>query len=310
MRKLLIASGASLLMLAIIAEVYYWQPQPPISPLPTTIEYPASDSSQHSSICITACTARGRDKIFPVFISVTNESDLPLTVRSDQVFALPAKPNSRMLAIPPQEAARMAAAGWSGVGYALTTISAFGTVLGGLLGAIIATLVAIIIPGPSKEGGTRRTFPDRIVGTLRDNSDFITKSAALLGAIGVIVGLIYSSVRIYRLEESDEAGQANQEFTFLALREESKLPKGFTVKGYVYFLDRTKKGIKSLELLLATEATVNVFTVGGGAGARQDGPAYKCQVDGPHVYKCQVDYVQDCSDTQPVSGRCLSPGAS
>jgi len=70
-----------------------------------------------------------------------------------------------------------------------------------------------------------------------DRSQSVAAWAAAAGAIGIIGGLLFSALRIYVVEESDERGLANQEFTLLALKSESTLPKGFTEHGYVYFVD-------------------------------------------------------------------------
>src|SRR6516225_1854180 len=84
-RKVLIAVALVTATVAIIAAAYFGQR--PIPPLSRTIKYPPSDLSRHTSLCIAACRTQSKDKIAPVLISVTNEDETPLTIRSDQVFA-------------------------------------------------------------------------------------------------------------------------------------------------------------------------------------------------------------------------------
>jgi hypothetical protein len=248
-----------------LVEKWHQWCQAPISLLQTTVKYSPLDLSQRpTSIDITACYSSARDKILPVFISVTNEG-APLTVRADQVFEVP-EGGVRMLTIPAQEAARIAAGGWVAFGYALTAVGNFNTIFGGLLVGTIGAL-----------------------GVLWYRKQNWTLLAPAIGAIiGIIGGLIFSAVRIYVVEESDERGQANQEFMNLALKDQSTLSKGFTEHGYVYFVDPTKEKIKRVELLL-TNATSNASLAGGEVVTKQEKP---------RVYDCQVN-APACSDGRP-----------
>jgi hypothetical protein len=157
--------------------------------------------------------------VTPVYVSVANGTEIPRSVVPSQVFALNSV-GERVAPLPPGEAARQA--GGSGELKAALTSAAvsggLGGVVGGGLGAAAGAAFGAVGTGS-------------IVG------------AAIGGAEGIFTGAEKGQTAANR--------QADQQITSLALRQ-SKVYKGFTQSGYVFF---PKGEYTSVETVLVNDET-------------------------------------------------------
>jgi len=158
-------------------------------------------------------------QVTPVYVSVANGTEIPRSVMPSQVFALNSV-GERIAPLPPGEAARQA--GGSGE---LKAALASAAVSGGLGGAVGGGL------GAAAGAAFGAVGTGSIVG------------AAIGGAEGIFRGAEKGQTAADR--------QADQQISSLALRQ-SKVYKGFTQSGYVFF---PKGDYTSVETVLVNDET-------------------------------------------------------
>src|SRR5271169_5340857 len=158
-------------------------------------------------------------EVTPVYVSVANGTAIPRSVVPSQVFALNSV-GERIAPLPPGEAARQA--GGSGE---LKAALASSAVSGGLGGAVGGGL------GAAAGAAFGAVGTGSIVG------------AAIGGAEGIFTGAEKGQTAANR--------QADQQISSLALRQ-SKVYKGFTQSGYVFF---PKGDYTSVETVLVNDET-------------------------------------------------------
>ena len=190
-----------------------------IAPAPIAHTPNVVATAEQGQLAVSVAAAPTVGEVTPVYVSIANGTDATRAVVPSQVFALNSV-GERVAPLPPGEAARQA--GGSGELKAALTSAAvsggLGGVVGGGLGAAAGAAFGAVGTGS-------------IVG------------AAIGGAEGIFTGAEKGQTAANR--------QADQQITSLALRQ-SKVYKGFTQSGYVFF---PKGEYTSVETVLVNDET-------------------------------------------------------
>jgi hypothetical protein len=180
---------------------------------------------QPGQINVTTQPSQPIGDVLPVYVSVSNGSDVPRSIVPSQIFALNDS-GARVAPLPPGEAARQA--GGSGELKAALTSGVVGGAAEGALGAGLGAAVGSVVNGFSGFSGAGS---GAIIG------------AALGGGAGIVHGVQRGS------DKADQ--QANAQLGALALQG-GEVRHDFTVSGYVFF---PKGSYHEVEFLLVNQET-------------------------------------------------------